>query len=82
MKNYLMLGLVLAILVGCGKKDEPKTAAPAPLATPDVAQSSVVTPPPVPPKAVDDGVQRPTPGQANDDSSPAFKSGGKVDPKK
>ena len=84
MKIYpaFTLGLILAIPAGCGNKDEPKTAVPAPLATPQVVQPSAVTPPPVPPKAIDDGIQRPTPGQANDDSSPAFKNGGKPDPKK
>ena len=82
MKYSLALGLVLAILVGCGKKDEPKTAVPAPLAAPEAMQPAAVTPPPVSPNAVDDGVQRPAPGQANDHSSPAFIKGGKADPKK
>ena len=81
MKNYLAIGLALAMIAGCGNKDEPKTAAPAPSVTRGEAQPGPVTPPP-PANAVDDGVQRPTPGQANDHSSPAFKDGGKADPKK
>jgi thiazole synthase ThiGH ThiG subunit len=64
-------------------KDEPKTVAPVPLAAQqDIRPSSVPTPPPAPPNAVDDGIQRPTPGQANDHSSSAFKSGGVPDEKK
>lgn len=82
MENYLAIGLALALIAGCGSKDEPKTAAPAPLAGRQDAQPSAVTPPPAPPNAVADGVQRPTPGQANDHSSPGFKEGGKSDPKK
>lgn len=82
MKIYLAIGLALAIIAGCGKKDEPKTAVPAPLAAPQGSQpSSAPTPPPAPSNAVDDGIQRPTPGQANDHSSPGFK-GGKPDPEK
>ena len=82
MKNYLAIGLALAMIAGCGNKDEPKTAVPAPLAARQDAQTGPATPPPAPANAVDDGVQRPTPGQANDHSSPAFKDGGKTDPKK
>jgi hypothetical protein len=82
MKNYLAIGFALAMIAGCGNKDEPKTAAPAPSATRGESQPGPVTPPPAPANAVDDGVQRPTPGQANDHSSPAFKDGGKADPKK
>jgi hypothetical protein len=82
MKNYLAIGFALAMIAGCGNKDEPKTAAPAPLAARQDAQTGPATPPPAPANAVDDGVQRPTPGQANDHSSPAFKDGGKADPKK
>lgn len=82
MKNYLAIGFALAVIAGCGNQDQPKTAAPAPLAARQDAPPSAVTPPPAPANAVDDGVQRPTPGQANDHSSPAFKAGGKTDPKK
>jgi hypothetical protein len=81
MKNYLAIGFALTMIAGCGKKDEPKTAAPAPSATTQSAPTAA-TPPPVPPNAVADGVQRPTPGQANDHSSSAFKDGGKTDLKK
>lgn len=79
MKNYLAIGFILAMIAGCENKSEPKTAAPAP---PQAAQPSSVPTPLPPPKAVDDGVQRPAPGQANDHSNPGFKSGGKPDLKK
>lgn len=79
MKIYLTIGVALAMIAGCGNKSEPKTAAPAPA---QAAQPIIVPPPPAPPKAVDDGIQRPTPGQANDHSNPEFKDGGKPDPKK
>ena len=82
MKNYLAVGIALALVAGCGNKSEPKTAVPAPPVAATDAQPNVVPPRPVPPNAVDDGVQRPTPGQAGDHSSPGFKDGGKVDPKK
>jgi hypothetical protein len=82
MKNYLAIGLVLAVIAGCGNQDQPKTAAPLPLAARQDAPPGAVTPPPAPASAVDDGVQRPTPGQAGDHSSPGFKAGGKSDPKK
>jgi len=81
MKNYLLTGFVLVMIVGCGNKDEPKTAVPAPIMTPQDVQKSVVPPPPVPPNAVDEGIKMPTPGQANDHSSPAFKGGGQPVPK-
>ena len=79
MKNFLVIGAVLATVAACGNKSEPKNAASAP---PQAAQSTPVPTPPAQPNAVDDGVQRPTPGQAGDHSSPAFKGGGKPDPKK
>jgi hypothetical protein len=82
MKPYLAIGLACALIGGCGNKSEPKTAPPAPLAARQDAQPGVVPPPPGPPNAVDDGMQRPTPGQANDHSTPEFKDGGKSDPKK
>jgi hypothetical protein len=81
MKNYLAIGLALAIIAGCNK-GEPKTVAPAPLAAPQNAQLGPAPTPPAPPNAVDDGIQRPAPGQANDHSNPQFKDGGKPDPKK
>ena len=83
MKEYLALGLALDMIAGCGNKDEPKTAAPVPLAARQGDQQTLTPPPPpVSPNAVDDGIQRPTPGQANDHSSTAFKEGGKRDVKK
>ena len=82
MKNYLAIGFALAMIAGCGDKGAPKTVAPAPLAAQQDAQPSVVPAPPAPPNAVDDGVQRPMPGQAGDTSSAEFKDGGKPDLKK
>lgn len=64
-------------------RGEPKTVAPVPLAAQrDNQPGSVPTPPPVPPNAVDDGIQRPKPGQANDHSNPEFLSGDVEDKKK
>jgi hypothetical protein len=82
MKTYLAIGLAAAVIAGCGNKEEPGTAATVPLASAQDAQSVPATPPLPAPNAVDDGVQRPAPGQANDHSSPKFDAGGKVDPKK
>ncbi len=82
MKSYLVIGLALAMIAGCGNKTEPKTAVPAPPLVARDAPPSFVPTPPAQPNAVDDGKQRPAPGQANDHSSPAFKDGGKTDPKK
>ena len=82
MRNDLMIALALAMMAGCGDKSPPKTAATAPpMAAKDVPPSFVPTPP-AQPNAVDDGVQRPAPGQANDHSSPEFKDGGQPDSKK
>jgi hypothetical protein len=82
MRNYLAVGIALALMAGCGNKSEPKTAVPAPPVAATDAQPNVVPPRPAPPNAVDDSVQRPAPGQAGDTSSPAFKGGGQPDPKK
>lgn len=83
MKSYLAVGFALTMIAGCGNKDEPsKTAAPAPLAGRQDVQPGSVPQTPAPANAVNDGTQRPTPGQANDHSSPGFKDGGKSDPKK
>ena len=82
MKSYLAIGLALAMIAGCGDKGAPTTVAPAPLAAQQGAQPGVAPVPPPPPNAVNDGIQRPAPGQANDHSSPGFKSGGTPDPKK
>jgi hypothetical protein len=82
MKTYLATVIALAVLAGCGNKSEPKTAPVAPPVAATDAQPVIVPAPPAPAKAVDDGVQRPTPGQAGDTSSPEFKAGGKADSKK
>ena len=82
MKKYLAVAITLAIIAGCGDKNEPKTIGAAPLAAPQSTPPMAVPPPAPPPNAVNDGIQRPTPGQAGDTSSPEFKGGGKADPKK
>ena len=85
MKSYLALaGLAAAaVLTACGKKDEPRTAAPAPPVTKQEAQRPVEPTPPLPPPAATPAKEElPKPGQANDHSSPAFKGGGAPDPKK
>ena len=82
MKNFLAIGFALAMIAGCENKSEPKAGATVPPAASQDAQPSVVPTPPAPPNAVDDGIQRPMPGQAGDHSSAAFKDGGKPDPKK
>ncbi len=82
MRVYVAIGVAVAMTAGCGNKSEPRTAAPAPPVASKDAQPSIAPMPSAPPNAVDDGVQRPAPGQANDHSSPGFKDGGKADPKK
>ena len=83
MNNYLALLVVVVVSVGgCGKKDESPAATPQPsLMTPGerlpVAESTPQLPDPNVPKGAE--VDLPKPGQANDHSSPAFKSGGKTD---
>ena len=71
---------------GCGKTDippPPKVALPAPtvqggLSTPTLPTAPL--PEPVVPKGAE--APSPTPGQAGDHSTPAFKAGGKNDPHK
>lgn len=82
MKNCLAIAMAAAVIAGCGDRNEPKTAATAPLVSAQEPISIPATPPPPAPNAVDDGVQRPAPGQANDHSSPNFDAGGKKDTKK
>ena len=60
----------------------PRPPQPAPPVAPKDAQPIVVPTPPAPPNAVNDGIQHPAPGEANDHSSPAFKDGGKPVPQK
>jgi hypothetical protein len=82
MKSYLAIALAAVAIAGCDNNDEPKTATTVPLASAPEAMSIPATPPPPAPNAVDDGVERPAPGQANDHSSPQFDAGGKTDPRK
>ena len=70
------------MIAGCGDKAERAAVAPAPLAASQAAQPGPAPTPPPAPNAVDDGIQRPAPGQANDHSSAEFKDGGKPNPKK
>jgi hypothetical protein len=80
----LILGVAASVLGGCGKKDEPRTAAPAPPVSRQDVQRPVEPTPPLPPPATtpEKDAELPKPGQANDHSSPAFKGGGAPDPKK
>lgn len=70
----LAFAFALAFAAGCGKTEVPDRATGAPASTdaPKVA--------PDVPKAAQ--AATPAPGQNNDHSSPAFKSGGKNDPSK
>lgn len=86
MNNYaiLMLGAIL-FAGGCGKKEDTKPAAPQPsLMQPGDPLPAVAPTPPLPAPDVPKGAvpELPKPGQANDHSSPEFKSGGKPDLKK
>lgn len=83
MKKYLLLVVVaVAFISGCGKKDEKVTDAPQPsLMKPGDPVPGTEPPPPLPVPDVSKNAPTdlPKPGQANDHSSPAFKSGGKPD---
>ena len=70
---------------GCGKTDVPPTPGVPKLAPPAQGTSSTpAQPPPMPAPDVPKGAEAaaPVPGQAGDQSSPAFKGGGKADPHK
>lgn len=87
MNNYMVLAVVAAVLLvgGCGKKEDVKPAAPQPsLMQPGDPLPPSVPTPPLPAPNVPKGPAAPLPqaGQAGDHSSPAFKEGGKPDPKK
>jgi hypothetical protein len=86
MKTYLVLAILAgaSALGACGKKDEPRSAAPAPPLTKQEAQRPVEPTPALPPPTTTPAkdVELPKPGQANDHSNPAFKGGGTPDPKK
>lgn len=83
MKNPLPALAACTVLIlfaaGCGKTEAPQ---------PQAATSSPRVPDPLVPKMPDPKVPKgaeaasPLPGQANDDSSPAFKGGGAADPHK
>lgn len=86
MNDYAMLMLATILLAGgCGKKEDVKPAAPLPsLMQPGDPLPATQPTPPLPAPDVPKGAvpELPKPGQANDHSSPAFKSGGKADTKK
>ncbi len=85
MKRYIPLAVAAVLLVGgCGKKDEAPASSASPAMKADNTKQSVVAPPPLPAPNVPKGAeaQLPTPGQANDHSSPAFKGGGVPDKNK
>lgn len=81
MRIYLAIAMAAAVIAGCGNRDEPRTAATVPLASAQEPIPIPATPPPPAANAVDDGVVRPAPGQANDHSTPNF-DGGTKDTKK
>lgn len=88
MNISLPLGVaVIAVLVisACDKKDDARIGVTVPPVTAQEKRTPPVepTPPPPPPNAPDQSVAPlPTPGQANDHSSPVFKAGGQPDPEK
>lgn len=87
MNNYTVLVVAAAVLLagGCGKKEDMKPDAPQPsLMQPGDPLPATAPTPPLPAPDVPKGAvpELPKPGQANDHSSPAFKSGGNPDAKK
>lgn len=88
MKRYVYIAVTcagaLTFAAGCSRTEKPPETPAAPQAQPaQDAPSSTATPPPMPPPDVPkgDASSGPKPGQANDHSSPAFKSGGQPTPK-
>lgn len=86
MNIYIPLVVAAALLAGgCGKKEEAQPVTPQPsLMKPGDPLPPVAPTPPLPtlnaPKG--DAAPLPHPGQAGDQSSPAFKSGGEPDKQK
>lgn len=78
-----LMAVAMLLAGGCGKKDDARPAAQAPVFKME-DKAAIVPSPPLPevnaPKGAE--VQSPQPGQANDHSSPAFKAGGAPDAKK
>ena len=92
MNHYMALAVGAAFLIvgGCGQDDDVKPAAPQPSLMqspqPSLMQSGDPMPateptPPLPAPDVPKGAvpELPKPGQVNNHSSPAFKSGGETD---
>lgn len=87
MNHYMVITVGVAVLFagGCGKKEDPKPAAPQPsLMQPGDPLPATAPTPPLPAPDVPKGTapELPKPGQANDHSSPEFKGGGAPDTKK
>lgn len=84
---YLALCAVpVMFAAGCSKADDPPQPNLSPKASPapESAPATAVKAPDLPDPAVPKGAEAaaPVPGQAGDQSSPAFKAGGKPDPHK
>jgi len=84
MNHYLALAVGVAVLItgGCGKQEDMKPAAPQPsLMQPGDPMPATQPTPRLPAPDVPKGAvpELPKPGQANDHSSPEFKSGGQTD---
>ncbi len=93
MNHYMALVVGAAVLIvgGCGKNEDVKPARPQPSLMQSSPQPPMMQPgdpmpateptPPLPAPDVPKGAvpELPKPGQANDHSSPAFKSGGETD---
>ena len=81
-----LCAVAVLFAAGCNKADDPpqpnlsEKASPAPGSSPSPAVTVPDMPDPNVPKAAQ--APTPTPGQAGDQSSPAFKGGGKNDPSK
>ncbi len=85
-RMFALCAAAALLATGCGKTDSPpQSNAVAPVASgPASPAAPVVLAPDMPDPKVPKGAEAaaPTPGQAGDHSSPAFKAGGKVDPYK
>ena len=88
MNHYIPLVVAADLLAGgCGKKEEARPVTPQPpLMKPADSLPPVAPTPPLPAPNVPKGAETPVPhkelphpGQAGDESSPAFKGGGQPD---
>ena len=85
-RMFALCAAAALFATGCSKTDSPpQSSAVAPVASaPSTPAAPAVPAPDMPDPKVPKGAEAagPTPGQAGDHSSPAFKAGGKVDPQK